>query len=399
MNRAEAGVMLRFALMALAVGVCAVASHGAAGPAADAFPSPTLADRLSPERLDEIVRGARVAGLSRERAAAAAEISEGIVFDAAKTAAAVEMLRTDPAHTPADNVERITRAFVMVAPRLDEPTKLASAGRHAEAVAAVEAIIIPDRISYLDAVKLMLRADSLMAAGLHGRAARAYVEIVRAMPQYVSFAAMAAMKAGAAYERIGRMLYAMQVYQWWIDNYAFLDQSKAAHLAAKVEAIGAQYDRPLLTLAEKMQQISGRLAAGDSGPGVQATEDEIIAMLDDLIGMAEDQGDGDDGGGDRRSDSSQGSPSGDTPSEPGGESGPAKGLSSNPTAAAAAGTLPGAMVAEPTSLSGAGPRGGGAWGRLPARKREELIETFGQRYPQRYTEMLEAYYRRLSEQK
>ena len=357
------------------------------GPADPEAPGEDLMRMLTPQELEALIRQARPAVLARERKAVKREIEDGILFEPSKVDQALERLSADPADTPTDNIARITQAFSLVEPRLADPLAKAAAGDHVAAVTAVEAIINPEGTAYLDAVKLMCLGDALQAAGRNEQAIEAYGRIIGAMPNKVSFAAVAALRAAQTYDRMHRMLPAAKLYEWWLENYGFLDPEQAELLEAKVRRIRRDYARPLSTLAGKMTQVADRLAGGDSGKVTQGKGKEIVAMLDELIAMSE-QADGGGGGGQSGSQGQSAGQSG---------TGPAGG---KPTSGATDSALRGGNAPDPTGLAGIRPNDStDAWGRLPIRQREKLVEMFKQKYPERYTEMLEAYYRKLSEQR
>ena len=70
-----------------------------------------------------------------------------------------------------------------------------------------------------------------------------------------------------------------------------------------------------------------------------------------------------------------------------------------PSSPATASSLPLGDTARPDSpLSKTRPSDGSDdWGKLKPREKQELIEAFKEMYPERYREMLEAYYKNLAE--
>jgi len=339
---------------------------------------------LSAGQIDSLARDSASARLVRERQDVAEEIAAAGMYDPKRVNVARRILAAGPADTSANNIERITAALAAVDMRMAEVTRLVAAGEHAAAAAAATELIDPEGHRYVDAAARLLQADALRVAGQAGEAAEAYVQLVRAMPEKVSFAATAALRAGDTYERMGRMVHAAQLYAWWVANYSFLDPARVKRLAAKVESVDRQYDDPLATLADLMGQAHARLADADSGEAAMATQKDIVTMLDDLIALVEENRDPPDRA--QRSESSdRGS---DRPT----------GVPGRPSHPAEQSALPGGQATRPVAATVIHPDGeSDPWGQLPIRQREKLVETFRQRYPQRYTEMLRAYYKRLAE--
>jgi len=375
----------------------------AAGEGAPATPTPVPAGSttrpatkatpggLSEEQMAELIRQARPRLLAQERRAVAREIEDG-PYDLDLINQAVTSLQATPADTPTDNIERILRAFALVDARLAGPAEKLAAGQYAAAAEAAEAIIDPGGTGYIDAAKRMLRARALLALGreeeiYRDQAIEALGEIIATTPEKVSFAAMAALRGAETYEQMHRMLHASRTYDWWLENYGFLDPDRATALKAKIDRIRADYKDPLVTVAKKMDAVEKRLAAADSGRQTQTTEREIVAMLDDLIASAEESGGGCGGGGGDGQQPGAGAGAGGKPSGNTNSSNPAE-VSALPTGAAP--KSKGLSSVHPNDRSD-------AWGRLPARQREALINMLKQKYPERYMEMIEKYYRALAE--
>lgn len=361
-------------------------------PAPDTAPAAEpLLGEMTAEQWEELLRLARPLLLERERKAVIREIEDGLMFDDTRFEEAFAALQADLADTPADNIRRIVAAFALVDMRLAGPAKKFADGQFEAAAGDLKAVINPNGTGYLDAAKRMMHADALLELGRDEDAVKALREILQTTPEKVSFAAMASLKAGQAYERMHRMLYAANYYAWWMDNYGFLDPATAAALAEKVAAVEAEYRDPLATVAGKMDAVERRLAAADSGEQTRERQQDIVRMLDDLIAMAEDQNSGGSSG--------SGGAGGRQSSGQGEGGGPPSGTG-QPSSPAEVSGLPPGNAPRPEGLSEIHPSDASdAWGKLPIRQREKLVELFKKQYPDRYRQMLEDYYRRLAEQR
>lgn len=365
------------------------AAEQPAGPSVD-----DLLGQMTDQQWDELLSQARPLMLGRERAAVQREIEDGLMFDDTKFEEAFAALKDKPADTPGDNIRRIVAAFALVDLRLSGPAKKFAEGDYEAAANEVKAIVNPNGTGYLDAARRMIYADSLSALRRDADAVQAYRDILQTTPDKVSFAAVAALKAGQTYEKMGRMMYAVNYYTWWMDNYGFLDPDAATELAAKVATVEEDYRDPLGTLAGRMDNVERRLASADSGEQTQVQQRDIVRMLDDLIAMAEEQS--------SSSSSSSGSSSGQSQGQ--GQSGSSSGGpptgTGQPSSPAQTSALPPGNAPKPEGLSEIHPSDAtDAWGKLPIREREKLVELFKKQYPDRYKEMLEAYYRKLAEQR
>ncbi len=350
-------------------------------------PQPASAPaELTEAQLRELVAQARPATLARERASAAREIEDGLLYELDAVDAAVADLRQARTAAPAENVERIVAAFAAVDPRLAGAVEKLAAENFAAALAQLEPTLNPTGTGYADAVRRLLQADALAGLDRTDDALAAYQALLAAMPDKVSFASQAALRAADALAAAGRQLNAARLYAWWAENYGFLEPDRAEALALRARQILADYDRPLTTLAQRMTTVQQRLAEGDSGPETQDRQRQILAMLDDLIASGQ-QGSGGSG-------SPQPPPQGQGQDQ--GQPGPLTGNPAGgpPASPAANSVLPGGNSPRPQGLSAVRPSDEtDAWGDLPIRQRERLVELLQQKYPQRYSRMLEEYYR------
>ena len=351
------------------------------------------AESMTPEELAELIRQARPIRMKNERTAVGREIQDGLLFD--RVDEALQQLQDNPADTPEDNIRRITRAFATVDSRLADPAGKFEQGKFDQAGTGVKAIINPGGTGYLDAAKQMMYADSLTAQRRYSEAVQAYGQIIKEMPDKISFAAMAALRGGEAFEKMHRMKNAVLLYHWWLENYGFLDPQRAEPLVGRIKQLEEDYRQPMQTLAGRMETVQQRLGQADSGKDTQVKQKEIVDMLDDLIVSAqEDQNNQSQGQGQEPSqaqkDQEKGKP----------QAGQPQGQNKPPSSPAGKSALTNGNSPRPTGMAGARPSDTtDDWGRLQPRDRERLMEMLKQKYPERYTQMLEAYYRKLSEQR
>lgn len=120
------------------------------------------------------------------------------------------------------------------------------------------------------------------------------------------------------------------------------------------------------------------LAQGDTGVVVVGRQERAVALLDDLIKEAEEQ---------------------EKSQDQGGGGGKGKGGNPNsgnqPGGGAAQSVLPGGPQRDAV-LGQAKARPGEAWGKMPPREREEILQSIQKQFPSRYRELLEQYYKELA---
>lgn len=247
-------------------------------------------DRMSPEELDRLIGDAVVSRLKVERQQVLAEIEQGLLYDPDDVDAAKALLDQSPANTQKDNIDRILAAFAKVDARFAKPYALWKQGQHAEAATAAKALANPQETTYLSAARFFLYAESLAAAGQGEPAVEAYREILASMPDRISFAATAALQAARTYDKMGRFVYAMEMYAYCLKNFGLtLDAQDAAELLKKIEEYQKLYKDPLGNVAGMMAQVKERLAQRDSGQDTQARQKQVAMVLEDLIKTMEEK--------------------------------------------------------------------------------------------------------------
>ncbi len=142
---------------------------------------------------------------------------------------------------------------------------------------------------------------------------------------------------------------------------------------------------PLAQVASLMDYAAGRLDVGDTGRRVQTRQGEIVDLLDKLIEQQQ-----------QREQQGGGSASANRGGQQGqrgqGASGPpmqGRDVSEVDPGQGQIGELHGAPAAQPGEM----------WGKLPPAQREKILQSLRDRFPSRYRQLVEQYYRSLAEEK
>ena len=354
-----------------------------------------LLNSLTPEQLQELIKVAMVQRLTQERLQAIAEIKQGLLYAPEDIEAAGKILKTKPANTQRDNIDRICKAFAKVDPRFARLWRLLEKKDYKAAAATAEKLIDPERATYLSAATYYVFARALIAAGEAEDGVEVYREILINMPDRISFASSAAMAAAQTYEEIGRLRYAMEMYAYALNNYALtLSKEDSEKVLKKIEKYGKIYDDPLGTVATKMGYVQTRLAAVDSGKNTQQKEKEILALLEDLIKTAEEKQKS--GGGSPKPKPGKkpgdGKPGQKPPSLAGG---PPTG--NNPSSPAKVSMLvPGKTARPPKDSTTHDAKGDSDWATLPPREQEKIRQAIRKVMSERYKDITGEYHTALT---
>lgn len=247
-----------------------------------------LDETMSREEIENLVKTANVNRLKSERKLVAADIG-GQFYDPDEADTAIALLEKDVKNTQQDNIERICQAYACVDPKFQNLYKLYKAGKFAEAAAAGKTLV-STQSTYLSAAKAFIYAASLEGAKMDEEAGIAYEDVLMSMYDRISFGCEAAIRAAAVYERMGRNIYAMQMYAFMLKNYGLtMEEKEFDAIYAKVKKLQEIYGDPLGTVAKMMADVKERLAVSDSGKPTLDKQGEIVALLDDLIKTAEDK--------------------------------------------------------------------------------------------------------------
>lgn len=134
-------------------------------------------------------------------------------------------------------------------------------------------------------------------------------------------------------------------------------------------------------VASMMTYLADRLAARDVGDKVKSRQADVLALLDKLIDQTQQQ----EQQARSQSQAQGGARSGQAPSDPQ----QPKTESSAPEGAGRIGDLGAMPKTSPAEM----------WGKLPPAERERILQSLRERYPSRYRELVEQYYRSLAEEK
>lgn len=142
----------------------------------------------------------------------------------------------------------------------------------------------------------------------------------------------------------------------------------------------------LREVSELMGYVADRLGADDTGQRVRETQDDVLARLDKLIQEKQQQEQQQ-----KKKSSARRSPGGSKDEPQPGSEPPrdGKNTSDAPGGAGQIGDLHGAPRAAP----------GESWGKLPNAERERVLQAIRERFPSRYRQIVEQYYRSLAEEK
>lgn len=389
----------------------------AAAAGADVAPATDVEEgwtEISIEELEAIIKRAEALRLADERQKAIDEIRDGLLYDEQVKDAAEKMLTAEGAKTQQDNIERISKAFAKVDGRFGRCLRLFADGDYAKCAEEVKQTLVAEQTNYHSVCKHYLYAEALAkkAEALHKAsklreaektsmfAADAYVEILRNMPERISFASVSAVKAGQSFEAYGRNMNAMKVYAYGLKNYGLtLSSEDREKILAKVEAWEAIYRDPMRHLAGQMGKVETRLKAVDSGAKTQKTQRQIVMVLEDLIKTAEEnQGSGRGQGQQRQKGTKKGQGQCQGQGQGQGRSqGRAQGTQ-QPSSPAREGFLPAGAVVRPGRLSQIRSTAEtGDWAELPPRERDKLREIMKKVMSERYRSLVSDYRTSLSE--
>ncbi|MFN0134801.1 MAG: hypothetical protein ACKVS9_01645 [Phycisphaerae bacterium] len=170
------------------------------------------------------------------------------------------------------------------------------------------------------------------------------------------------------------------------DRYA--DAPEAVQIGARqlLLELERRQKESLGEVAGLMDYVGDRLTAADAGTKTRERQDEIIKLLDKLIEEQEKQEQQGGGGGSAKAggnpgDGKQGGQKGQ-PNRPRDESKVDEGQGD-------IGDLHAAPKAQPGEM----------WGQLPPAEREKILQSIRERFPSRYRQLVEQYYRSLAEEK
>ncbi len=247
-------------------------------------------DRFNPKQLKELMSRAAAARLKVERDTVAAEIKSDLLYEKKDKDAALKILTDNPADTQADNIARICRAFAATDEAFANAYRFFSTGKYDQAVKRAKAILDPQKSTYLSAASHYVYAETLFRRDSLYDAVEAYSEILRLMPDRFSFASKSASRCAQIYEKMKRFRYAAEIYAYCLRNYGVtLSEKETRKITERLEYLQEIAQDPLGALASRIGQVRSRLEEADSGKVTQTKQEEIVAILTDLIKTAEEK--------------------------------------------------------------------------------------------------------------
>ena len=254
-----------------------------------------LLDDLTSNEVDKALKASMAERLRIERQQVAVEINNNVLFDEEDIDKAKAILLKGK-NTQADNIKCIMRAFATCDPDFKKMCDLRADNKIEEVVKLSRKNLNLKERNYFSAVKHYFYAEVMSKGsetGVEGAqdywdAIDAYGNIIANMPDKISFAASASIKTGDLLESHGRLYYAIDQYTYTLKHYSLtLSSEDVAKLTAKIEANQKIYADPMIAIADKMGRVGGRLDEIDSGKVTQDQEQEVVAILTDLIKVME----------------------------------------------------------------------------------------------------------------
>ena len=180
---------------------------------------------------------------------------------------------------------------------------------------------------------------------------------------------------------------ALQTLKDFAKNYPFESERMVIGALHMIDELSYLQEGTLSDVTDRMDYSRRRLALTESGSRTQDEQENIVAMLDTLIEQAEQQEQQQQGSG-----SGQGQGQGGQPGNGGAPSGNQQ--PNNPASHSAA--TPGEARMGALHRVNRGSEDDD-WGAARDREREEVLNAIKARYPERYKELVEQYYRSLQE--
>jgi tetratricopeptide (TPR) repeat protein len=247
-----------------------------------------ILDEMSEEELEGLVKMAAAQRLQVERQKVLAGLVQNILYEDDALKAATHILTHEPANTQADNIERICQAYAAVDDRFSQVWKLYNDGEHQKVVETLGKQLNPEDVSYLSAAMHYIYANSLRDLGQQWKAIDAYTQILVNLPDRISFASASAQAAAKLYEEMKRGMYAMEMYVYCLKNYSLtMTTDQVETMLSRYEQLEVIYKDPLAAASSLMAESQKRLARADVGETTQDKQEEVVALLEDLIKTAE----------------------------------------------------------------------------------------------------------------
>lgn len=266
----------------------------AAGGAEDELGAGELEELLgmSQQDLEQVFVRAKLTQLQAERDEAIEEVrtSEAYQKDPKARQAAIALLTQGKGETAAANIELIARAFATADPRVRRIRTLLAEDKAEAAAQAARDLRNLEQSSYFNALVQHLYAEALVASDRPYRGVEAYRDLMVEMPQRLSFAAHAGIRAAEMFEKLKRYIYAQQMYQYCVEHYSLtLDKPTLDRMTERMTAIAARYEDPMGTVAKGMGEVAALLEKPELGDPTQQKQEEIVTLLSDLVKYMEER--------------------------------------------------------------------------------------------------------------
>jgi len=316
--------------------------------------------------------------LAAERKVFAQELLRSAEFDPDVVQQIIEALDNDAANTVPDNLRRIAEALARLNSEFAEGYEHYKAGRWQEASDAF-APLMEENIQLVKAsyqhntmppfqycITKHLWTECQGRLGNLRDLAIGYQVNFEKLPTSLTFAAVARYRCAKLYETTGRVHFAIPIYEGLAARFAdSLSDEENLRLRNHI-AVLKRVD-PYRLAAAAAREASLRLERSETGKPTQHTQRELIDLLGKMMAMAEVE---------------------DRPFMEHTDV-----LAFGATAAELReGSNPDHFLTQlQVSMNTSDD-----WGKLRPRERQQIIEAFKQRYPQRYRDMLQAYFRNMS---
>ena len=333
-----------------------------------------------------------------ERLEVAVEIKGDLLYLKKDIDAATAILEDAPANTQKDNLDRIGRALAKVDARFAKAYGLFGKKQYKEAAEAAKKILDPSRATFLTAATYVLQAESQAQGGDVDGAIDTYGDLVSALPYHMSFASEAGVRVAQLYEKGSRFYYAMHAYNSVLRDYMLvLTAAQQEEFSRKLGEYAAIYDEPMKALVDRMGDARTLLDATDSGARTQKKQQEVIAILTDLIKTMEEQ--------DSKCPPNPQSNKGKSKDKDAQGQQPASGsagqpaVNARPSSPANVSQLPGGRASAPPAMEKVfDAKERGDWADLPPIERARIQQKMERAVAERCRDAIRDYHRRLAEQ-
>jgi hypothetical protein len=361
--------------------IVALAGRALAGPAPEPAPAQPLL-RIEPIYYPA-ANATSAAGKERlraERIVFGQELANNATWDPTAIQQAVAAMQEGAADTVEDNIARFGKALAALHEKFRAGWELYQAGKWTEATAAF-APLLKEKVMLIKAryqhntmppysytLTRFLQAECQARDGNLMDAVISYQVCADKLPGNLTFCASAQARAAQIYEATGRAHYALPFHKanaaLFASQFTDLENLRLNTLISKMAA-----NDPFRLALRTTGELEQRLAAADTGAETKALQDKLMEHLEYMLAEAEEE---------------------------------ARQFLEH-TEVIAKGALTGELRegAVPPELMLTNPTvaatGTDDWGKLRPREKQQLLQMFQEQYPQRYRDMIESYFKAVSE--